>query len=178
VKNKGFSLIELLIVISLMGIVYGLYFFTVGESKKNIPFSIENMKQYLNNASKTYSDRLKLVYYFDKQIIYLVDDKNKLLETIEYKKQLTQYVLKQKELLEVKKYKSIEIDGDYFEPTFIYEKINKDIFANLILNNTKNEWLYFNTYFSDSYDKFKNESELINFIKKKNYLPMYAGKPE
>ncbi len=177
-KNRGFTLVELLIVVALMAIVYGIYFFTILEKKRNIEFSIKNMKEYLNNASKTYGNRLKLIYYFDEKIIYLANDKSEPLESIDFDKPLTQYILKDDEQLEVKHYKAIEFDDKYFEPTFIYERLGDDLFANIILNNSKGEWLYFDTYFTSIYTKFKDENNLINFIKKKEYLPMYAGKIE
>lgn len=161
-----------------MGIVYGIYFFTVQKNKENIAFSLSNVKEYMGNASKKYGNNLKLIYYFDKKVIYLTDNKYKVLDSIDFDEQLTQYLLKKDELLEIAQYKSIEINNDYFEPTFIYTMVDKEIFENLILNNSKNEWLYFDTYFNKSYKKFINEEELVNFIKKKDYLPMYAGKPE
>ena len=90
---------------------------------------------------------------------------------------MSQFILKDNELLELKHYKAIEFDDKYFEPTFIFQRVGNDMFSNLILNK-KSEWLYFDTYFTNSYSKFIDENSLINFIKKKDYLPMYAGKIE
>jgi len=178
VKNKGFSLIELLIVVSLMGIVYGVYFFTTKQNKSDKQFKLETMKSYMIDASKKHGINLKLVYYMDKKVIYLINDKYELLDSIDFDKQITQYILKKNEVLEVAQYNTIEINEEYFEPTFIYEMTNKEIFINMILNNTKNEWLYYDSYFNEKYNKFINQEELINFIKKKDFLPMYAGKAE
>ncbi len=177
-KNKGFSLIELLIVIVLIGIVYGIYFFTVVESKKSVPFAISNMKLYLYNASKTHGEKLALIYNYDEKEVYLLNDNNKLLETIPFNQIITQYILKQNEVLELSYHKSVEVGDNYFTPTFIYKKVSKDVYSDLILNDDKNNWYYFNTYFGDDYNTFVNETDMINFIKKKDYLPMYAGKPE
>jgi len=178
VKNRGFTLIELLIVIVLMGIVYSLYFFTKQESKNTVTFTLKNMKEYLRNASVSYGDKLKLIYYFDNKVVYLTDSKNNLLESIDFDQELSEYILKKDEQIDLKHYKPVEIGENYFEPTFIYERLGKDLFSDLILNNKKNEWLYFDTYFNDSFIKFLDENRLINFIKKKDYLPMYAGKVE
>jgi len=177
-KKRGFSLIELLIVVMLIGIVYGIYFFTIVESKKPIPFSLETMKQYLENASKTYGDKLKLIYYFDGKKVYLLNDKKKILESIDFEEELTEYQLKQNERLEIKTYRAVDIDGNYFEPTFIYNKTSKEIYDDLIINNSNNQWYYFNTYFGDDFEKFINQSDLVSYIKKTQYLPMYAGDPE
>ena len=177
-KKRGFSLIELLIVVMLIGIVYGIYFFTIVESKKPIPFSLETMKKYLKNASKTYGDKLQLIYYFDEKKVYLINSKKELLESIDFEQELTVYQLKQDERIEIKVYKEIEIDDNTFEPTFIYSKTSKEIYDDLIINNENNQWYYFNTYFGNDFEKFINQSDLVSFIKKTQYLPMYAGDPE
>ncbi len=178
-KKRSFTLIELLIVLVLIGIVYSIYFFTVVKSKTPIPFSLKTMKQYITNSSKVYKKKnLSLIYFFDKKVIYLIDNKNEILETIEFDGQLTTYVLKKDEILDVKQYRAIELDDHYFEPTFIYKKLDKDLYNNLILNTNKDEWYYYNTYFGAPFEKFINQDELILFIKKKDYLPMYAGNPE
>lgn len=177
-KNKGFSLIELLIVIALMGIVYGIYFFTTKQNKTNIEFSLENIKEYISYASKEYGENLELIYNKDKNIIYLTNSENNILKSINFNKNITQYLLKDNENLEVLRHNKIDIDGNYFEPTFRYKIFKNGTYTNMILNNSKNEWLYFDSYFTDYYYKFINESELINFIKKKDYFPINSGKPE
>lgn len=177
-KKRGFTLIELMIVLMLMGIVYGIYFFSIVQAKEKVKFSLENMKEYLQNQVKNHSEGLRLVYNFDKKIIYLIDKKKDVLKIIDFDEAVTCYDLKENEQLEVKEYEKVEIDGDYFEPAFIYENIKDDIFSNIILNNTKNQWYYYNSYFGNSYEVLLNQTELIDFIKKKEYLPMYAGKPE
>lgn len=177
-RKKGFTLIELMIVLMLMGIVYGIYFYSIVQAKEKVKFSLETMKEYLHNQVKNHSEGLKLVYNFDKQIIYLLDEKKNLLKTIDFDEAVTCYELKENEQLEVKEFEKVEIDGDYFEPSFIYTNLGGDIFSNIILNNNKSQWYYYNSFFGKNYEVFLNQTELIDFIKKKNYLPMYAGKPE
>jgi prepilin-type N-terminal cleavage/methylation domain-containing protein len=177
-KKRTFSLIELLVVILLVGIVYSLYFVTKKETKKDIPFTLFTMKQFLKEKSIQYKKDLKLIYYYDEKRVYLTDKNNLIYEVIPFDKQVTTYMLKHNEVLEVKVYRNIELDDKYFEPTFIYSKFEKEIYSHLILNTINNKWLYFNSYFGKDVEEFLNETQMIDYIKKKSYMPMYAGKIE
>lgn len=178
-NKRAFTIIELLIVLVLIGIVYSIYFYSMVKSKNPLTFNLDNMKQYIKNASKEYdSPHLMLMYNFDEREIYLVNKDKKILEKIDFDKEFTVYELKQDERLEVKEYKNIEIEDIYFEPKMIYKNIDKDIYTNLIINLEDNTWRYYNSFFGKDFVSFDEESKLINYIKKTDYLPMSAGKPE
>jgi len=179
-NKRAFTVIELLIVLVLIGIVYGVYFYSMVKSKNPIPFGLDNMKQYMKNASKKYDQaNLSLIYDFDNERIYLVNDKEKkILESIKFDEDFTLYELQKDENLEVKTYKNIEIDDKYFEPKMIYKNLGENIYSNIILNLKDGSWRYYNSFFGEDYVSFDEETQLIDYIKKTEYLPMSAGKPE
>lgn len=176
--KKGFTLFELLIVVLLIGIVYGVYFFSANGGAKTIPFKIDNMRTYINAQSKLLQkDNLKLIYNFDSEVVYLTDEKNTILQSVKFKQPVTEYKLMDKEQLDVANHIRLELEGETFEPTFIFFK-KGEIYSNIILNTDDNRWIYYNSYFSNESESFINQSDLIDFIKKRDYIPSVAGKVE
>jgi len=177
VIKKGFTLFELLIVVLLIGIVYGVYFFTANSSEKIITFKLENMRSYIQNQSKLLEkENLKLIYNYDKEIIYLTDEKNIILDAIKFSQHVTQYKLMDKEQLDVMDHIRVELEDENFEPTFIFYK-KGEIYSNIILNRD-NQWIYYNSYFLDESELFINQGDLIDYIKKRLYNPSIVGKIE
>jgi prepilin-type N-terminal cleavage/methylation domain-containing protein len=174
--KKGFSLIELIIVVLLMAIVYGIYFYTIQNPKKDFKLSAETLKAYLNNKSKEYKkEKLKLICNHEDIVCYLFDKDDKLLESVEFdSSKYTAYTLEKDEHLKPEDYVYREMDNIRYMPTFIYERVDDNLFKPLILFSSDNKWIYFDTYFGNM-NEFLNQEELVAYIKKKEYLPMYAG---
>jgi len=173
--KRAFTLIELMIVVLLMSIVYGIYFFTINRANDEKNFSFFNVKTYLNAKAKVYGESLTLIYNKDAKLCYLIDKNQKIVEEFEFKKNIKAFVLKENEELETLRYKYIELEnGAYFEPTFIFKKLNKVQFETFIYYNEAGKWVYISPYFDDT-KEFINKEELVSYIKKKDYLPMYGG---
>lgn len=175
IRQKAFTLIELMIVVLLISIVYGIYFFTVSKSARQDKFSLIHVKKYLSLQSKDYGDKLTLICNRDGKICYLLNSKKEIVDEFEFNSSHKVFTLKKDEELEPVLYKSIELSKDiYFEPSLIFRKLNNVQFESLIYYTSADKWVYINPYFEDS-KEFINKEELISYIKKKEYLPMYSG---
>ena len=75
--KRAFSLIELLIVIFLIGLVYGVYVNNMKPKNSTKPFNLTALKQKLINEANT-TKNIKLICYSDKcnQCKILLKDKN------------------------------------------------------------------------------------------------------
>jgi len=173
--KKAFTLIELLIVVLLISIAYGIYFFSAKKQDTTKEFSLYHIKSFMNLKAKKYGDKLTLICDNDTQTCYLLNDKKKILEEVKLKQKIETFLLKKDEILEPTEYKHIALsDKIYFRPSLIFKKLNKTVFETLIYYNAGNQWVYVSPYFNDT-KKFINKEELISYIKKRSYLPMYAG---
>ena len=173
--RKAFTLIELLVVVLLISIVYGIYFFTIAKSAKEEKFSLFKVKKHLNEKAKIYGDKLTLICDNDGEICYLLNDKKEIVEDFELNQKISVFLLKDDELLERARYKNIELsDKIYFQPSLIFKKLNKINFETLIYHTEDDKWVYVSPYFDDT-KEFINEEEIISYIKKREYLPMYSG---
>ncbi len=175
VKNKAFTLIELMIVVLLISVVYGIYFFTISKSAKQEKFTLIKIKRYLDIKAKDYGHKLTLICNRDGKICYLLNSKREILEDFEFNSNFKVFTLKKDEELEPVTYKSIELTNEiYFEPSLIFKKLNQVQYESLIYYTSEDKWVYINPYF-ESYNEFINKEELLSYIKKKQYLPMYSG---
>ena len=176
--RRAFTLIELLIVVLLMTIIYGIYFFSAKKHVDTKEFSLFHVKAFMNEKAKKYGDKLTLICDNDAQMCYLLNDKKKIVEDIALKQKIVTYALKKDEILEPVEYKNIELgDKLYFRPSLIFKKLSKTEFQTLIYYNSDNKWVYISPYFNDT-KAFINKEELVSYIKKRSYLPMYAGVAE
>ena len=166
----------MLIVLLLVSIVYGIYFFTISSSAKEKKFSLLKVKEFLNNEAKEHGDKLTVICDGGHKICYLLNSKQKIIKDFKFKENVKTFLLKQDEVLEPVEYKNIELSDDvYFRPTLIFKKLTHEQFETLIYYNTDDEkWVYISPYFDDV-KEFINKEAIISYIKKRSYLPMYAG---
>ncbi len=176
--RKAFTLIELMIVVLLISLVYGLYFYTIKKEKVEDKFSLFKIKTYLNTKAKKYGDKLTLICSEDSKDCYLLDSKQKIVEEFEIDERVKVFVLKDDEKLEPNRYRSIELTKKlYLEPMLIFKKLTKELFETLIYYKDDGKWVYVSPYFDDT-KEFLNKEEIISYIKKREYLPMYSGLAE
>ncbi len=172
--RKAFTLIELLIVVLLISIVYGIYFFTIAKAGDVKKFSLFEVKKYLNKKAKLYGEKLTLICSNDESTCYILDNKKEIVEDFEFEQKIKVFLLKDDEELEPARYKNIELsDSIYFEPSIIFKKLSKTHFETLIYYSD-NKWIYVSPYFDDT-KEFINKEDIISYIKKREYLPMYSG---
>ena len=173
--KKAFTLIEILIVLLLVSIVYGIYFFTISQSADQKKFSLIKVKAFLNNEAKKYGDTLSIICDGDQNICYLLDSKQTIIKDFSFKENIKTFLLKQDEVLEPMQYNYITLNKDlYFRPTLIFKKLTQDQFETLIYYTDDGKWVYISPYFNDT-KEFINKVDIISYIKKRAYLPMYAG---
>ncbi|WP_455756680.1 type II secretion system protein [Sulfurimonas sp.] len=173
--KKAFTLIELLVVVFLISIVYGIYFYTVAKNSRVEEFSLFKVKEYLNLQAITHGDKLTLICNNDNEICYLLNEEKKIVEEIEFKEKVKVFLLKDDEILEPARYKSLELSDDiYMLPDLIFKKLNKRQFETLIYYTSDSKWVYVSPYFDDT-QEFINKEDIISYIKKRYYLPMYSG---
>ncbi|MDA3909706.1 MAG: hypothetical protein PF437_11525, partial [Sulfurimonas sp.] len=92
-----------------------------------------------------------------------------------FKENVKVFLLKQDEVLESREYNNIELsDSIYFRPTLIFKKLTHDQFETLIYYTDEGKWVYISPYFDDA-QEFVNKEDIISYIKKRYYLPMYSG---
>ena len=176
--KKAFTLVELLIVVLLISIVYGIYFFTETNRNDTKKFSLFHAKEFMNLKAKRYGNKLTLICDNDSMSCYLLNNKKEILEKFKLDQKVKTFLLKKDEILEPTEYKNIELsDTIYFQPSIIFKKLTKTKFETLIYYNSDNKWVYISPYFNDT-KEFINKEEIISYIKKKTYLPMYAGLAE
>jgi len=172
--KKGFTLIELMIVVVLLGVVYSVYFFTGAKhtTQKEREFSIRQARYFLKKNEMLLCSR-------DKELCYLLDSKRKLLKTFPFLNEITQYTLTTDEILEVSTFNPIELDDNiYFTPTLVYKKNIYNMPSLLIYYDEKQMlWVYISPYLGTA-KEFKNQEELIRYITKKDYLPKNKGLAE
>ena len=173
--KKAFSLIELLIVILLIGITYGIYFYTYSPNVSQPELKIRNLKEFLNFYSKEHGDILSLICDSSDKICYLLNKDEEVIDNFVFEEDVVVYTLKEKEYLEPIYYNDIELDGNRFEPSLIFKRIGKELFTNLIILKENDDWIYISPYFDDEMNTFINQEEIITYIKKRDYLPVYAG---
>ena len=173
--RKAFTLIELLIVVLLIGIVYGIYFFTSSKNVKEEKFSLFKVKEFLNAKSKVYGETLTIICDNDTETCFLLDKDKTIVEEFDFFDNVKTFKLMENELLDPVRYKNIELSGSlYFEPDLIFKKLNKRQFETLIYYTSGNTWVYISPYFLDT-KEFINKEDIIAYIKKREYLPMQAG---
>ena len=175
IKKRAFTLIELMIVVLLISVVYGIYFFTISKSAKEEKFTLLNIKKYLSLKSVDYGDKLTLICNDVGKICYVLDSKKEIVEEFDFDKNIKVFTLKKDEELEPTVYKNIELTKTiYFQPSLIFKQLSPSEFETLIFYTSDDKWVYINPYFNGT-NEFINKEELISFIKKKDYLPMNAG---
>ncbi|WP_373035042.1 prepilin-type N-terminal cleavage/methylation domain-containing protein [Sulfurimonas sp.] len=176
--KKAFTLIEMLIVLLLVSIVYGIYFFTISSSAKEKKFSLIKVKEFLINEAKEHGDKLSIICNGENKICYLLNSKQEIIKDFKFKENVKTFLLKQDEVLESVEYNNIELNEDiYFRPTLIFKKLTHEQFETLIYYTDDGKWVYISPYFDDA-KEFINKEDIISYIKKRDYLPMYAGLAE
>ena len=80
IKKRAFTLIELMIVVLLISVVYGIYFFTISKSAKEEKFTLQNIKKYLSLKSVDYGDKLTLICSDIGKVCYLLDSKKEIVD--------------------------------------------------------------------------------------------------
>ncbi|MBL0707964.1 MAG: prepilin-type N-terminal cleavage/methylation domain-containing protein [Sulfurimonas sp.] len=176
--KKAFTLIELLIVVLLISIVYGIYFYTMSKNAKVDKFSLFEVKKYLNSKALVYGDKLSLVCSNDEQTCYILNDKKELVEELAFKEKVKTFFLQKDETLEPILYKNIEIGSSiYIKPDLIFKRLSKREFEVLVYYTSDDKWVYVSPYFDDT-KEFINQEDIVSYIKKREYLPMYSGLAE
>ncbi len=173
--RKAFTLIELLIVVLLMGIVYGIYFFTIAKNAKVDKFSLFEVKKYLNQKALEHGEKLTLICSNNKETCYILNEKKELVEEMAFKDKVKTFLLKEDEILEPTLYKNMELsESIYLQPDLVFRRLSKREFQTLIYYTSDDKWVYVSPYFDDT-QEFINKEEIISYIKKREYLPMYSG---
>lgn len=168
----------MLIVLLLVSIVYGIYFFTISSSAKEKKFSLIKVKEFLNNEAKEHGDKLSIICDGEHKICYLLDSKREVIKNFNFKENVKVFLLKQDEILESCEYNNIELSNSiYFRPTLIFKKLTNKQFETLIYYTDEGKWVYISPYFDDA-QEFVNKEDIISYIKKRDYLPMYSGLAE
>lgn len=177
--RRAFTLVELLIVVLLISIVYAMYFYTVKINDDDaIPFRLFNVKSFMNKKAIKYGNKLTLVCSHEKKTCYLLDAKAQLVEEFELDEKVDTYLLKANENLERTRFKNMEISENlYLEPNLIFKRFESGLFETLIYYTRDQKWIYVGPYFDDA-KEFINKEEIISYIKKKEYLPMFGGLAE
>jgi len=176
--KKAFTLIEMLIVLLLVSIIYGIYFYTMSSSAKEKKFSLLKVKEFITNEAKEHGDKLTLICDGGHKICYLLNAKQEIVKDFKLKENVKTFLLKQDEVLEPIEYKNIELsDAIYFRPILIFKKLTHEQFETLIYYTDDEKWVYISPYFDDA-KEFLNKEDIVSYIKKRDYLPMYAGLAE
>jgi prepilin-type N-terminal cleavage/methylation domain-containing protein len=172
--KKGFTLIELMIVVILIGVTYSVYFFTGAKhtSKEAQKFSIQEISNFVAKDQMLLCSR-------DKELCYLLNKNRELIRTYPFTQELTQYTLAADETLHLAYYNAIELeDSIYFTPSLLYKKNAHGVGSVLIYyDEAKMHWAYMSPY-TNKYAIFKNQENLLRFITKKEYLPRNGGLAE
>ncbi|MEA1956664.1 MAG: type II secretion system protein [Campylobacterota bacterium] len=169
--KKGFTLIELIIVVLLISIVYGLYFFTASKKQDEKKFSLRDAKNFLASEQT-------LICNEQDKLCYILNNKQEIINKVEFNEKIQVFLLKDDEQLDLVRYKNIELKNNiYFTPSLIFKKLTDDISQTLIYQTDKGIWIYISPYF-DNIKEFSNKEEIVSFIKKRDYLPMIAGVSE
>nr|WP_275847929.1 hypothetical protein [Sulfurimonas sp. SAG-AH-194-I05] len=132
----------------------------------------------MNLKAKVHGERLTIICHNDKEICYLLNAKKEIVEDFEFKEKIKTFLIKEDEILEPTRYQNIELTEEiYFEPTLIYKRLSPRLFETLIYYTSENTWVYVSPFFDDT-KEFINKEEIISYIKKREYLPMYSGLAE
>lgn len=146
----------------------------MSKSAKEKKFSLIKVKEYLKQENKEYGDRLTIICG-ESKTCYLLNAKKKIIKEIELQQKVKTFLLKRDEILEPTRYRNITLtDALYFQPTLIYKQLSSTQFETLIYYTEDSKWVYISPYFDDA-KEFINQEDLISYIKKRDYLPMYAG---
>jgi hypothetical protein len=158
-----------------MSIVYGIYFFTVTKSNDSKKFKLFEVKKFMNTKAKVHGNQLTLICNNDSELCYLLDAKKNIVEEFDLDEKVKTYILKKDELLEPTRHRNIELSNNlYFEPSIIFKRFKNGLFETLIYYTTNDKWVYVSPYFDDT-KEFINKEDIISYIKKRDYLPMYSG---
>ncbi len=172
-KARAFTLIELLIVLLLMGIIYGIAFNTaLPGTTKTVPdtLSFKNIDTLFKSSSLYRASDL-ILYGTENGKAYLTAD-NKILETVDLPETGSGYRLNPDETLQRIDYPHIKIGSKEIRPIFSIRCRKDGLFdPQIILSGEK--WLYIHPYDPPAF--FDNPVEMIDAMRQSAYLPDRAG---
>ena len=173
--KRAFSLIELLVVIIIISLAYGVVYTKISETSKQTASSLkfENIKAFMEKAAKKYKTSLKLVCESKNHKCYLFSQDKKV-EDVEFLDDFIPYRLNKYEELLIQEYGVLKIEQDEFKVSLVAKRFENGVYLPLIVYTPSGEWKYLSPYFGDIFS-FENEADLVSFILKKEYLPMIAG---
>jgi prepilin-type N-terminal cleavage/methylation domain-containing protein len=172
--KPAFTLIELLIVLLLMGILYGIAFNAVlpksSKNQKQEELSLRTIDRLFKDSPHYRKESLTL-YCTESKECYLVSQ-GKILSTISLKQSGIAYRLNPDETLQSIDYPHIKIGTKEFRPTFTIH-CRQDGYFNPQIIRVGERWLYIHPYKKPQF--FNDPVEMIATIRQSDYLPDKAG---
>ncbi|WP_456323378.1 prepilin-type N-terminal cleavage/methylation domain-containing protein [Hydrogenimonas sp.] len=173
--NRAFTLIELLIVLLLMGIVYGIAFNTVmpkspAHAKSRKELSLRTI-DVVFKTSENYKKSAMTLYCSESKKCRLTAE-GKLVSSFSLRKTGTAYRLNPDETLQSIDYPHIKIGTDEFRPSFAIH-CRKDGFFDPQIIRADERWLYIHPFKKPRF--FKDPVALVGEIRQNDYLPDRAG---
>ncbi|BDY13452.1 prepilin-type N-terminal cleavage/methylation domain-containing protein [Hydrogenimonas cancrithermarum] len=170
----AFTLIELLIVLLLMGIVYGIAFNTVMPKSPAEAAREELSLRTIDTLFKTspnYKKRAMTLYCSESKKCRLTAE-GELLSVFSLRETGIAYRLNPDETLQSIDYPHIKIGTDEFRPSFAV-RCRKDGFFDPQIIRVGERWLYIHPYEKPRF--FDDPVALVSAIRQSDYLPDRAG---
>ncbi|WP_456451861.1 prepilin-type N-terminal cleavage/methylation domain-containing protein, partial [Hydrogenimonas sp.] len=117
--KRGFTLVELLIVLLLMGIVYAIVFnrsLPVSGKPETFPLSLATIDRFFQ-ARPEYRQK-SMTLYGTKSGTALLVEEGKIVERLELSKEAEEYRLNPDETLQSRDFRAMKIDGEEFVPRY------------------------------------------------------------
>ena len=172
--NKAFTLVELLIVLLLMGIVYGIAFDTILKKTPKIEgeasLSLATIDQVFKDSPAYGKQRIDL-YCSDKMRCYLTVDGN-VTTTFELLEPVVAYRLNPDETLQTVDYPHMRIGKEEFAPAYILSCRKNGLFVPAILRSI-DTWYYFHPI--HGMRTLDDAVTMISAMRQSDYLPDKAG---
>ncbi|NOQ31178.1 MAG: prepilin-type N-terminal cleavage/methylation domain-containing protein [Helicobacteraceae bacterium] len=174
IQKRAFTLIELLIVIIIISLIYAVVFDNFLKKKGEVDtLSIRTIKAYMNKEAEGKKGITSLVCSSSLKKCFLLNN-GEIITQNDFDKKYELYYLKASEEIFRSELPFVDIDNEEFKPSFIVNRYENGVFSPTILKNEKEQWFYITSYF-ENYKEFDSQVELIEFIQKKEYLPMNVG---
>ena len=172
--KRGFTLVELLIVLIIAGILYALVFSKgLTPPRKDNKIQKGEITLLLNRMRQiVQSDHRNIMAVFKEDGSFYVVHKMQPLFKGSLKTGLTQYILYPDETIEEAEYPMIRIGRDEFRPVACLELRPDGLFLPFIYK-MKERWHYLHPF--GTFHRFVDPEEMVALIRQKAYLPNIAG---
>ncbi len=173
-RNRAFTLVELLIVLLLMGIVYGIAFNTVlgktSKEKGEEGVSLATIDRVFKESPAYKSKRIDL-FCSDRMKCYLSVEGN-VTTTFDLMQPVVAYRLNPDETLQIVDYPHIRLGREEFSPAYILSCRKNGLFVPAILRSV-DTWYYLHPFLGMK--TFSDSVSMVSFIRRSDYLPDKAG---